>query len=180
MCRILLSAIFPCHDVSLAYQTYCLKLVTSNLQHAHAMQLGWVLFQNKKMQLDVEESTPASDRTYRFHSRIAIDNYDRVITFFWLWVYHFWSSEFWSSDFWSSHGQTESEAYEPTMHKHRCAQKHPTALKDRSLVISSRWEMCQSCRSSLAGLPIVWQKDSVDFANKRFDGRNHLSIAFLQ
>ncbi len=34
----------------------------------------------KKMQLDAEESTPASDRTYWFHSRIAIGNYLSIYT----------------------------------------------------------------------------------------------------
>ncbi len=111
------------------------------------------------MQLDVEESTPASDMIYLFHSRIARTghrigadlpigkaSFTNISIFMFLpsdpWAdtpqFHdpslainnwhnyyrpldFWSSEFWSSDFWSSPGQTESESYEPTAHKHRCA-----------------------------------------------------------
>ncbi len=49
-------------------------------------------------------------------------------------------SEIWiifQSEFWSSHGQTdrqtdrqtESDAYEPSVHKHRCAQKENTSIQ---------------------------------------------------
>ncbi len=46
------------------------------------------------MQLDVEESTPASDMTVLFHSRMAIDNCQHAI-------------EFWSSDTRRTDRQTE-------------------------------------------------------------------------
>ena len=39
-----------------------------------------VSFWGKKMQLDIEDSTPASDMTYWFHPRIAIDNCYHAIT----------------------------------------------------------------------------------------------------
>ena len=39
-------------------------------------------------------------------------------------------SEFWSSDG-RTHGQTQSDAYEPTMHMHRCAQKQNPILQLR-------------------------------------------------
>ncbi len=123
------------------------------------------------MQLDVEESTPASDITYWFHSIIAIWNchHDTLKSWYhyrdlangqkkntmWSWTMlslypmimpiarlkfcedicllaiYFQRYELTSSvEFWSSHltqvtpdRWTENDAYESTMHKHRCAQK---------------------------------------------------------
>ncbi len=61
------------------------------------------------MQLDAEESTPASDMTYWFHSRIAIWNCLHTAVYFAR--YELFSSlEFWSSDI----GQTDGQK---AMHK---------------------------------------------------------------
>ena len=74
------------------------------------------------MQLDVEESTPASDITYWFHSRIAIGNshISNCYTLQDLLYFDLFSSlEFWSSDA----RRTQSDAYEPTVHTHSCVKK---------------------------------------------------------
>ncbi len=94
------------------------------------------LEEKTKMQLDVKESTPASDVTYWFHSRIAIisshhviicpsepclancqacqdKNYFLVLSFGQVGLVKWHQTD----------GQAERDAYEPTVHKHRCAQK---------------------------------------------------------
>ncbi len=77
------------------------------------------------MQLDIEESTPASACHHVLIS-LQIGNCHNAIT-------EIWSSDFLSSrnlvqsEFRSSHRrtdrQTDSDAYEPTVHTHSCAQK---------------------------------------------------------
>ncbi len=127
------------------------------------------------MQLDVKESTPASDVTDWFHSRIAIMLLLKFYQSHVLWLVAqcrvFWSSDFcpicflvqWrfvQSETWSSYIQTESDAYEPTVHKHRCAQKEGSSAKnspdprlDQFDMISSVWSYfaLHECRKSACG-----------------------------
>ena len=80
-------------------------------------------------QLDVDLSPPGSAiHCHRVNCKWPVIACKLWPSFKWLasnlqeiWII-FWS-EFWSSlNFWSSNKQTESDAYEPTMHMHRCAQ----------------------------------------------------------
>ncbi len=76
------------------------------------------------MQLDVEESTPASDMTFIPELQLAVAIRQLLksglVTFCPVLILV-------ESEFWSSHRrtdrQTDSDAYEPTVHTHRCAQK---------------------------------------------------------
>ena len=65
------------HDISWLYKLFweCKKLrLTSNVSSCGLLLLI------RKMQLDVDESTPANDKTYWFHPRVAIGNCHHTIT----------------------------------------------------------------------------------------------------
>ncbi len=96
-----------------------------------------------KMQLDVEESTPASDMTYWFHQKNAIGNCHHTITcnmymnYFLLLCYELFSSlGFWSSDIRQTDRQTDRKR---CIRAHRAKAQVCSKMRPSHRVVIPTW-----------------------------------------